>query len=288
MPPEMSPSKARPGEIVETLLEVRNLSKEYVNHRPLSRAKTTVEALREVSLTIRRGATLAIVGESGSGKSTLARCMALLEQPTRGEILFGGRDLLQLRKRELFAVRRGIQLIFQDPTSALDPRLSAGELIAEPLAIQRIGTEEQRLEKARKMMERVGLPVSSENKRPLEFSGGQRQRIAIARALVLEPALLILDEALSSLDLANQESILSLLGELQRSDTLTYVHISHDLRSVSHFAGEIAVMCAGRIVEHKSAAELFAHAEHACTQNLLAAARTIESICAERREEVPA
>lgn len=267
----------------EPLIEVRNLSKQYVHRRRLSRAKVKVGALVDISLKICRGSTVAIVGASGSGKSTLARCIALLEQPTQGEIIFEGRSLRQLSARELFPVRRRIQLIFQDPTSALDPRLSAAELIAEPLVVQRIGTSEERLAKAREAMERVGLPARSESKRPLEFSGGQRQRIAIARALVLEPALLILDEALSSLDLANQESILALLSELQRAYALTYVHISHDLRSVSEFADEIAVMHAGRIVEQKSAAELVAKAEHQRTQELLAAMRTVESICAERR-----
>ena len=272
----------------ELVLEVRNLSKQYVHRRPLSRAKVLVDALKDISLKVRRGTTLAIVGESGSGKSTLARCMALLERPTQGEVIFDGRDLLQLTRRELFPIRRRIQLIFQDPTSALDPRLSAAELIAEPLAIQRIGTKEERRGKARQMMERVGLPAQSKNKRSMEFSGGQRQRIAIARALVLEPALLILDEALSSLDLANQEAILLLLAELQRSFALTYVHISHDLRSVSEFADEIAVMHAGRIVEHKPAAELFARAEHPHTRDLLAASRSVESMLAERRAKVPA
>jgi ABC-type glutathione transport system ATPase component len=282
----MQVAGANPRHVSEPLLEVRNVSQQYVNRRPLSRAKTTVEALRDVSATICRGTTLAIVGESGSGKSTLARCMALLEQPAYGELFFEGRDLLKLRGRELLPIRRRIQLIFQDPTSALDPRLTAGERIAEPLEIQRIGTRERRREKAREMMESVGVAASFENKRPLEFSGGQRQRIAIARALVLEPALLILDESLSSLDLANQESMLALLTELQRSYGLTYVHISHDLRSVSEFADEIAVMHAGEIVEHKPAAELFARADHERTQDLLGALRTVESICAERHDKV--
>lgn len=267
----------------EPLVEVQNLSKQYVQRGTFSRAKTTVDALVDVSFKVQRGSTVAAVGASGSGKSTLARCMALLERPTRGEIVFEGRDLLQLTARELFPIRQRIQLIFQDPTSALDPRLSAEELIAEPLMIQRIGTRAQRLTKVREAMERVGLPASCSGKRPLEFSGGQRQRIAIARALVLEPALLILDEALSSLDLANQESILMLLSELQGAYGLTYIHISHDLRSVCEFADEIAVMHAGRLVEQKSAAELVANAEHAITQELLGAMRTVESICAGRR-----
>lgn len=284
----MKPPETNANGSSELVLEVRELSKQYVQRRPLSRAKVAVDALSGVSLKVRRAKTLAIVGESGSGKSTLARCMALLERPTRGEIIFDGRDLLQLTRRELFPVRRRIQLIFQDPTSALDPRLGAVELIEEPLEIQRIGTKEERREKAREMMERVGLPAESENKRSMEFSGGQRQRIAIARALVLEPALLILDEALSSLDLANQEAILLLLAELRRSFALTYVHISHDLRSVSEFADDIAVMHAGQIVEHKTAAELFAHPEHPHTRDLLAASRSVESMLAERGAKVPA
>lgn len=279
----MRPQDAQANQLPEPLIEVQNLSKQYVHHRPLSRAKTRVDALVDVSLKIERGSTVAIVGASGSGKSTLARCIALLEQPTRGEIIFEGRNLLQLGRRELFPIRRRIQLIFQDPTSALDPRLSAAELIVEPLVVQRIGTSEQRLIKARETMERVGLPATGASKRPLEFSGGQRQRIAIARALVLEAALLILDEALSSLDLASQESILSLLSELQRAYGLTYIHISHDLRSVSEFADEIAVMHAGRIVEQKRAAELVANAEHEHTLELLAALRSVEAICAGRR-----
>ena len=269
------------------LLEVVNLSKQYVERRPLSGSKVIIDALKGVDLKIRRGRTLAVIGESGCGKSTLARCLALLENPTRGEIIFDGKHLLQMSRRELFPTRRRIQLIFQDPTSALNPRLTASELIVEPLAIQRIGTHDDQRQKAHEMMERVGLSAKWEGKRPLEFSGGQRQRIAIARALVLEPSLLILDEALSSLDIANQESLLALLSALQDSCGLTYLHISHDLRLISESVDEIAVMHTGRIVEHKDAAELFASAEHADTRELLAAQRPVESICAERRAKVP-
>jgi len=276
------------GEPSEPLLEVRNLSKQFAQRRPLSGRKFTINALNGVNLRICAGKTLAIIGESGSGKSTMARCLALLETPTQGEIMFQGQHVLSLGRRGLFPVRRRIQLIFQDPTSALNPRLTAAELIAEPLVIQRIGNKDARQRTVREMMERVGLPATSEGKQPLEFSGGQRQRIAIARALVLEPSLLILDEALSSLDIANQESILSLLAELQRSSGLTYVHIAHDLRVVSQCADEIAVMHCGQIVEHKSAAELLARSEHARTRDLLAARRPIEAIRAERPPKVSA
>jgi ABC-type glutathione transport system ATPase component len=274
------------GGVSEPLVEVRNLSKQFVERRPLSRTKFIVNAVKGVTLKVRRGTTLAIAGESGSGKSTLARCLALLEAPSGGEIIFEGRNLLQLSHREVLPVRRRIQLIFQDPTSALNPRLTAAELIAEPLLIQRIGTKQERRQKAREMMERVSLASKWEGKRPLEFSGGQRQRIAIARALVLGPSLLILDEALSSLDRENQQSILLLLAGLQRSCGLTYLHISHDLRLISESADEIAVMHAGKIVEEKSAAELFTAPKHARTRALLAAQRPAESIRAERRARV--
>jgi peptide/nickel transport system ATP-binding protein len=266
----------------DRLVRIERLSKQYVQRRPLTRKEFTVHALEDVSLTIRRGKTLALVGESGSGKSTLARCLALLESPTAGEIWFAGENLTALKQKQLSPFRRQIQLIFQDPASALNPRFSAGEIIAEPLAIQREGTKAWRRERALNLMDQVGLPASSEHKRPFEFSGGQRQRLAIARALALEPKLLILDEALSSLDLSNQETILKLLANLQTAHSLTYLHISHDLRLVSEFADEVAVMNQRTIVEHKKAAEIFARPEHPYTKALLAAMPSLESICRDR------
>ncbi len=266
----------------DSLMRIVSLSKQYVQRRPLTRTPFAVCAFEDVNLTIHREATLAIVGESGAGKSTLAKCLALLEKPTVGEIWFEGKNLLGLGKRERFNAHREIQLIFQDPTSALNPRLTAEEIVAEPLAIQKIGTKDSRRLRARELIEHVGLPAGSGHKRPLEFSGGQRQRLAIARALALEPKLLILDEALSSLDLLNQQVILKLLADLRAAHSLTYVHISHDLRLVSEFADEVAVMSERRIVEHKPAAELFAHPEHPDTKALLAAMPSLESICLRR------
>lgn len=269
-------------EHLEAMVQIRHLSKRHVQRRAITGSKFAVQALEDVNLTIHRGATLALVGESGSGKSTLAGCLALLEKPSCGEIWFGGQDLLKLNRRQLFPIRRQIQLIFQDPATSLNPRLTAAEIIAEPLVIQGLGTKVERRERALAMMEQVGLPRDSEKKCPLAFSGGQRQRLSIARALVLEPKLLILDEALSSLDLVNQEMILKLLADLQAAHSLTYLHISHDLRLVSEFAGEVAVMNQRTIVEHKPAAELFAHPEHAYTRELLMAMPSLESICLER------
>jgi ABC-type glutathione transport system ATPase component len=264
------------------LVSVQHLSKNYVQRGQFSRTGHTVHALEDASLTISRGATLALVGDSGSGKSTLARCLALLEKPSAGEITFDSRDLLALGSRELFAVRSQIQLIFQEPASALNPRMTALEIVAEPLAIQRRGTKAERRDRALEGLASVGLRMDCRGKRPMEFSGGQRQRLAIARALVLEPQLLILDEALSSLDLAGQETMLQLLAELQARHSLTYLHISHDLRLVSQFADEIAVMYNGRVVEQQPTAKLFSEPSEEYTRDLLIALPSLESICMDR------
>ncbi|HTV59666.1 MAG TPA: dipeptide/oligopeptide/nickel ABC transporter ATP-binding protein [Verrucomicrobiae bacterium] len=268
---------------VDALVRIERLNQEYAQRRPLTGVEFKVRALDDASLTIRRGATLALVGESGAGKSTLARCLALLERPASGKIWFDGNDLLKLRRRELFPLRRQIQLIFQDPASALNPRMTASEILAEPLAIHGEGTKAQRRERARELLDQVGLPAASENKHPLEFSGGQRQRLAIARALALQPKLLILDEALSSLDILNQDLILKLLTDLQAAYSLTYLHISHDLRLVSQFADEVAVMHNQRIVEQRATLDLFTFPAEIYTQELLAAMPSLESICAGRQ-----
>jgi peptide/nickel transport system ATP-binding protein len=266
----------------EPLLRVCDLSKQYVQRRPFSRKKIAVTAFQDVSLTIFPGETLALVGESGAGKSSLARCIALLERPSTGEIELGGKNLLAPSGKELFAMRREVQLIFQDPASALNPRLTACEIIAEPLLIQGEGTGSQRRERALQLMAQMGLDAAWERKRPLEFSGGQRQRLAIARALALGPRLLVLDEALANLDAANQALILKLLAELQEAHALSFLHISHDLRLVSEFADEVAVMHQGRIVEWKPTRKLFAAPEHFYTKELLASVRSVESILLER------
>lgn len=266
----------------QPLLRVVHLSMNHVQRHAVSNAKLTVEAFVDINLTIYPCTTVALVGESGAGKSSLARCLALLEKPTRGEIWFEDVNLLSLRAKALLPMRRQIQMIFQDPTSALNPRLTAGEIIAEPLLVQGQGTKAQRRARALELMEQVGMPREWEGKTSLEFSGGQRQRLAIARALVLEPKLLILDEALSNLDIANQEMILKLLIDIQAAHSLTYLHISHDLRLVSRLADEIVVMHAGKIVEQARTANLFAEPQHPYTQELLAAMPSLEFICRER------
>src|ERR1700693_1264077 len=267
---------------IEPLLLVSGLGKQYAQQRTFTRTEFTVSAFEDVDLTLFRGKTLALVGESGAGKSSLARCIALLERPTAGKMELEGIDLLALHRKSLYPARRRIQMIFQDPTSALNPGLSACEIVMEPLEIQREGTKLQRREQALRLMEQVGLDPNWARKLPLEFSGGQRQRLAIARALALRPNALILDEVLSNLDSRNQALILKLLGELQVSHALGYLHISHDLRLVSQFADEVAVMYQGRIVEQKKTPELFSSPEHSYTKELLSTVRSVESILLER------
>jgi oligopeptide transport system ATP-binding protein len=264
------------------LLRVVGLTKIYAQRRTFGRAKFTVRAFEDVSLSIDPGATLAIVGESGAGKSSLARCLSLLEKPDSGEIWHDGRNVVHLKDKDIHAFRRDVQMMFQDSTSALNPRLSAADLIAEPLLIQRVNTAARRRERALELMRAVGLSPDHANKTPLEFSGGQRQRIALARALALQPKLLILDESLSSLDVAHQGAMLRLLSDLQLAHSLSYIHISHDLRLVSQFASEVAVMQAGKIVEHAPADELFSRPRHAYTQELLRAMPPLESLLMER------
>jgi len=259
----------------EPLVSVRGLSKSYRQRRWLR--TFGIQALDRVDLEIPAGSTVALMGESGSGKSTLAWCLARLLQPDAGEIRFAGRDLLKMPPRELAAVRRRIQLIFQDSAQALNPRFSAAEVVSEPLDIQAVGTKVERRERALQLMEQVGLSASWAGRSPFEFSGGQRQRLAIARALTLQPSLLILVEALTGLDLPIQAEIIALLVQLQAAHGLTYLYISHDLNLVERLAAEVVVMHEGRIVENGSTAELFRRPSHPHTQALLSARLGMES-----------
>ncbi len=226
-----------------------------------------------MDLTLEPGTTLALVGPSGSGKSTLARCLALLETPSSGEIWLDGRNLSSLTGRALVPFRRQIQLVFQDPATALNPRLAAAEIVAEPLLVAGRGTRHDQRRRAQELLETVGLPASFEKCRPLELSGGQRQRLAIARALALEPTVLILDEALSGLDLSLQAQMVSLVQDLQASRALACLYVSHDLDLMGTVADDMAVMHAGRIVEQGGASELLARPQHPRTQEMVAALR---------------
>src|SRR2546426_4869724 len=258
------------GQNMQPLLKVENLLKRYAK-RSLAGAGEELLALDGVSLTIFPGTTLAVVGESGSGKSTLASCLACLESPTAGNIWFEGKDLVKLGEPARRQVRPQIQLIFQDPASSLNPRWSVLEILVEPLILQRKFKPEEMKQRANSLLARVGLSPDIVERLPTELSGGQRQRLAIARALALEPKLLILDEALSALDCSVQAQIANLLMELQSSLGMTYLFITHDLAMAAHFADEIAVMDRGRIVEQGPPNKIFIQPEQETTRRLLAA-----------------
>jgi ABC-type glutathione transport system ATPase component len=271
-PPDSAPvhTDSQPAER-ETLLHVVNLHKSYVQGRWLSRRQHQIDALRGTGLELLVGSTLALIGASGSGKSTLARCLACLERPDSGEIRFGGRDLAKLSRGELIPFCRQIQLIFQDPGSSLNPRFTAVEIISEPLLTVHPRTKKDSAARALAMMELVGLQADWGQRLPHQFSAGQRRRLAIARALALEPRLLILDEALAGLDLPIQAQIIDLLVELQARLSLTYLYISHDLRLVARLADEVAVLHQGKIVESAPTPELLAKPQSEQAVNLVSA-----------------
>src|SRR6266446_2094035 len=258
------------GQDMQPLLKAENLLKRYAK-RSLAGAREELLALDSVSFSIFPGTTLAVVGESGSGKSTLASCLACLESPTTGNIWFEGKDIVKLGEPARRQVRPQIQLMFQDPASSLNPRWSVFEILVEPLILQRKFKHEEMKQRANSLLERVGLSPDIVEQLPTELSGGQRQRLAIARALALEPKLLILDEALSALDCSVQAQIANLLVELQSSLGMTYLFITHDLAMAAHLADEIAVMDRGRIVEQGPAEAILKQPEHDATRQLLAA-----------------
>jgi oligopeptide/dipeptide ABC transporter ATP-binding protein len=254
------------------LLVVEDLKKHYpVRGGVFGGPVGTVKAVDGVSFTVREGETLGLVGESGCGKSTLGRAITRLEDPTAGRVLFAGNDLARASGRDLFRLRREIQIVFQDPYSSLNPRMTVGEIIREPMAVHRLGTKAEQVEKVRALLDTVGLAASSMDRYPHEFSGGQRQRIGIARALALDPRLVIADEPVSALDVSVQSQVLNLMVRLQRDQGLTYIFISHDLSVVEHVSDTIAIMYLGRIVEIGATERIFENPAHPYTRALLAA-----------------
>jgi ABC-type glutathione transport system ATPase component len=236
-----------------------------------------MDALENVDLEVAPASLTALVGASGSGKSTLAGCMALLEKPDQGEIWFEEQEVSRLSEKALACLRPRIQMVHQDSAGALNPRFTAGQIIAEPLEIQRRESGRRLRARACELMEEVGLPASWADRRPLEFSGGQRQRLAIARAVALKPAFLILDESLSGLDLSTQAQILNLLLDLQKAHSLTYLLVSHDLSLVGQVADFVAVMHQGRVVETGTRQRVFSNPQHAHTRELMGSVRLVES-----------
>jgi ABC-type glutathione transport system ATPase component len=281
LPTYLPANSSTNGATIQSLLRVKGLCKQYVRGG-LWRKRVPVAAVNGVDFDIPRGQTLALVGESGSGKSTVARCVTRLERPDAGQILIQGTDISQLDSRDLVPFRSGIQLVFQDAVTSMNPRFSALEVIDEPLLIRAQGAQggrnrQSRRDLARDVMVEVGLAPDWINRSILHFSGGQRQRLALARALTLRPQLLILDEALSGLDLSTQAQIANLLLDLQAAHSLTYLLISHDLGLVARLADVIGVMSEGQTVEVGPTQQIISSPNHAATKKLLASAKAAAS-----------
>jgi oligopeptide/dipeptide ABC transporter ATP-binding protein len=267
-------SGAKTGVAGGALLEVKGLRMHFpiTEGVLIGRKIGEVKAVDGIDLMIRRGETLGLVGESGCGKTTTGRCILRLERPTAGEIRYNGEDIVKLNRKGLLALRRRIQVIFQDPYSSLNPRMKVGEIIAEPMRVHRLGgTSSARAARVRDLLSVCGLNPAFADRYPHEMSGGQRQRVGIARALALEPEFIVCDEAVSALDVSIQAQIINLLEDLREQFHLTYLFIAHDLSVVRHLCQRVAVMYLGRIVELADCDELFDNPLHPYTQALLSA-----------------
>ena len=258
---------------MEPLVQVRNLHKSFPIKKGILIERTVdqVDAVVDVSFDIGKGETLGLVGESGSGKSTTGYCILQIIRPTSGSVVFDGRELTELKGEELRRLRRRMQLVFQDPFASLDPRMTVGDIVGEPLVVHKVGSRQERRARVRELLDVVGFDPGYTNRYPHEFSGGQRQRIGIARALALSPDFIVCDEPVSALDVSIQAQILNLLKDLQQEFGLTYLFIAHDLAVVRAMSDRIAVMNQGRIVELGDAEEVYASPREEYTQALLQA-----------------
>ncbi|MFL9845405.1 ABC transporter ATP-binding protein [Flavobacterium rhizosphaerae] len=268
--PQMRAEKHKALYAQAPLLEVINVEKEYFSSAGILGKKTGFKAVNDVSFKLYEGETLGLVGESGCGKSTLGNAILQLDKPTAGKILYRGADLASLSKKEIRQLRKEIQIIFQDPYSSLNPRLTVGEAITEPMKVHKLyKTAAERREKALELLERVGLGEAYFNRYPHEFSGGQRQRIGIARTIALQPKLIVCDESVSALDISVQAQVLNLLNELKEDFGFTYIFISHDLAVVKYMSDQVLVMNKGRIEEKNEADALYEHPQKPYTQKLI-------------------
>ena len=253
------------------LLEVRHLVKHFVRKQGLWRPPSVIKAVDDVSFAIEAGEMFGLVGESGSGKSTTGRCILRLTEPSSGEVLFRGENILAFSRPRLRLARRDMQIVFQDPYSSLNPRMRVGDIVEEPLVIHKLGNRLERKARVAELINLVGLDADHVARYPHEFSGGQRQRIGIARALALNPALIIADEAVSALDVSIQAQVVRLMMDLKDRLKLTYLFIAHDLRLVENICTRVAVMYLGKIVELGETPALFARPTHPYTRALLSA-----------------
>jgi len=271
----------------EYILEVNNL----VKHFPLggglfSKKQQIVQAVNGISFKVKRGETLGIVGESGCGKSTAGRSIIRLYEPTAGQIIFEGKDVTKAKGNDLMELRRNMQMIFQDPYASLNPRMTVGDIVAEAIDIHKLARGQKRTDRILELLKIVGLNPEHANRFPHEFSGGQRQRIGIARALAVNPSLIICDEPISALDVSIQAQVVNMLEELQEKLGLTYLFIAHDLSMVKYISHRIAVMYLGRIVELTSSNDLYLNPMHPYTQGLLSAIPIPDPIAESKRQRI--
>ncbi len=267
-------------------LEVRGLKKHFIKKSMIPWEPTVnIRAVDGVDFIVSPGQVVGLVGESGCGKTTLGRMLVRLEDPTEGEILFDGVDLAKMRGQPLKEFRRRIQMIFQDPYSSLDPRMKIHESVAEPLTVNGIGLASERVERSKMLLEQVGLDATFADRYPSQLSGGQRQRVVIARALALGPAVIVADEPTASLDVSVRAHVINLLRDLQRSNGLSFVYISHDLSTVRYICDTINVMYLGKIVEQGPSEELFQRPLHPYTQALLSAVPVPDPVLEAQREQ---